>query len=71
VIGKGEVYYGKENDSVSVIMPLRDRNGDAIAAARVVMKPFSGQTEQNAIARALPIVRGMQTRIQSMQDLVE
>lgn len=71
VIGQGEVYYGKEKDYVSVIMPLRDRNGDPIAAARVVMKPFSGQTEQNAIARALPIVKDMQSRVQSMQDLVE
>ena len=53
MIKQGEVYYGKEKDSVSVIMPLRDRNGDVIAAARVVMKPFAGQTEQNAIARAL------------------
>src|SRR5204863_879219 len=71
VISHGEIYYGKEKDSISVIMPLRDRNGDAIAAARVVMKPFSGQTEQNAIARALPIVKRMQARVQSMQDLID
>ncbi len=71
VISHGEIYYGREKDSVSVIMPLRDRNGDPIAAARVVMKPFPGQTEQNAIARALPIVKEMQTRVQSLQDLVE
>jgi len=71
VIHGGQVYYGKERDSISVIMPLRDRNGDAIAAARVVMKPFSGQTEANAIARALPIVKRLQSGVQSMQDLVE
>ena len=71
VISHGEIYYGREKDSVSVIMPLRDRNGDAIAATRVVMKPFPGQTEQNAIARALPIVKELQTRVQSLQDLVE
>jgi len=71
VISHGEVYYGKEKDSISVIMPLRDRNGDAIAAARVVMRPFPGQTEQNAIARALPIVKEMQTRVQSLEDLLE
>jgi len=52
-------------------MPLRDRNGDAIAAARVVMRPFPGQTEQNAIVRAAPIVKEMQNRIQSLEDLVE
>jgi hypothetical protein len=71
VIGRGETYFGKEKDSVSVIMPLRDRNGEAIAAARVVMKAFAGQTEENAIIRATPIVKDMQSRVQSLQDLVE
>jgi len=71
VISSAQVWYGKEKDSVSVIIPLRDRNGDAIAAARVMMKPFSGQTEENAIARALPIVKQMQARVQSMQDLID
>jgi len=71
VISTAQVWYGKEKDSVSVIMPLRDRNGDAIAAARVVMKPFAGQTEENAIARAMPIVKQMQARVQSMQDLID
>jgi hypothetical protein len=71
VISQAQVYYGKEKDSISVIMPLRDRNGDPIAAARLVMKPFPGQTEENAIARALPIVKEMQLRVQSMEDLVE
>ena len=28
VIRRGETYYGKDKDSVSVIVPLRDRNGD-------------------------------------------
>ncbi|HWX21488.1 MAG TPA: family 16 glycoside hydrolase [Candidatus Binatia bacterium] len=71
VIGRGETYFGKDKDSVSVIMPLRDRNGDAIAAARVVMKSFAGQTEENAIVRAAPIVKEMQARVQSLQDLIE
>jgi hypothetical protein len=71
VIGRGETYFGKEKDSVSVIMPLRDRNGEAIAAARVVMKSFAGQTEENAIVRAAPIVKDIQSRVQTLQDLVE
>jgi hypothetical protein len=71
VIGRGETYYGKEKDSVSVIMPLRDRNGDAIAAVRVVMKPFPGQTEENAIIRAAPIVKEIQSRAQSLDDLLD
>jgi hypothetical protein len=71
VIRHGTTYYGKDKVAVSVIMPLRDRNGEPMAAVRVVMKPFPGQTDQNALARALPIVKGMQTRAQSLQDLID
>lgn len=69
VIARGETYYGKEKESVSVIMPLRDRNGDPIAAVRVVMKSFKGQTEENAIVRATPIVKKIQEEIRSLDDL--
>jgi hypothetical protein len=68
--GEG-IYYGKDKGVVSVIMPLRDRNGDSVAAARVVMKSFPGQTEQNVLARATPIIKSVQERVQSVQDLVE
>jgi hypothetical protein len=71
VIGHGTTYYGKEKGSVSVVVPLRDRNGDPVAAMRVIMKTFAGQTEQNAWARALPVVREMQGRVASLQDLVQ
>ena len=71
VIKRAETYYGKERDAVSVIMPLRDRNGDAMAAVRVVMKPFPGQTEASAIVRAAPIVKEIQSKIRSMEDLAE
>jgi hypothetical protein len=52
-------------------MPLRDRNGDPIAAMRVVLKSFAGQTEQNAFARATPLVKGIQARVHSLQDLTD
>ena len=71
VIEQGTPYYGKEKEFVSVVLPLRDRNGDPVAAVRVIMKTFSGQTEQNAFARAMPIVREMQSRFGSLQDLVQ
>lgn len=71
VIGRGETYFGKEKDVVSVIMPLRDRNGDAMAAVRVVMKSFPGQTEENAILRAVPIVKQIQQRAQALDDLLD
>lgn len=71
VIANAETWYGKEKDSVSVIMPLRDRNGEVIAAVRVVMRTFKGQTEENAIIRAAPIVKQIQSRVNSMEDLVD
>lgn len=70
-IGQGAIFYGKGKGTVSVIMPLRDHNGDSIAAALIKMKSFPGQTEQNALARAQPIVREMQGRFQTLQDLLE
>jgi len=71
VIEQGAPYYGKEKEFVSVVLPLRDRNGDPVAAVRVIMSTFAGQTEQNAFARALPIVREMQSRVGSLQDLIQ
>jgi len=71
VISQGTTFYGKEKGSVSVVRPLRDRNGDPVAAVRVIMKTFLGQTEQNAVARAVPVVQEMQRRVTSLQDLVQ
>jgi len=52
-------------------MPLRDRNGDIVAAVRVTMKSFPGQTEENAVVRAMPIVKEMQQRASSVNSLME
>lgn len=71
VIARDVVYYGKAKRSVSVTFPLHDRNGESIAAVRVTMKPFIGQTEQNAVARALPIIKQMEAKIRSATDLLE
>ncbi|MBI3852191.1 MAG: DUF1080 domain-containing protein [Verrucomicrobia bacterium] len=71
VIERGIIYYGKEQASCSVVMPLRDQNGDAMAAARVTMKSFPGQTEESAIIRAVPIIKEMQARLTSAKELAE
>jgi hypothetical protein len=71
VLTKGSIYYGRDKGYVSITMPLRDRNGDVIAAARVVMKSFAGQTEDNALARATPLVTETQHRAHSSADLAE
>ena len=41
VISHGSIYYGKSNATVSVIMPLRDRNGESISSAsrRLMARP--------------------------------
>jgi hypothetical protein len=71
VIARSTVYYGKEKNSALVTLPLHDRNGDTVAAVRVVMKSFAGQTEENAIARALPIVKKMEARVRSSKELIQ
>jgi len=68
VISRGVTYYGKGKKSVEVTMPLRDRNGDLVAAARVIMQTFFGETEQTALARAMPIVKDIEGRIQLIHD---
>jgi hypothetical protein len=35
------------------------------------MKRVAGQTEQHAFARAQPVVREMQSRVRSAEDLVQ
>jgi len=70
VIHAGEIYYLKKQGKVTVSMPLRDRNGIPVAAVRVVMKSFAGQTEKNAIARALIVVKSMEPRVLSGKDLM-
>ena len=71
VIALGRVYFGKRKGSALVAVPLRDRNGDPIAAVCVVLKSFPGQTEDNAAARAQPVVQGMQARVTSLEDLLQ
>ena len=71
VIREGKVYYGKSDNTCSVVLPLPDRNGEIVAALRVIMKPFPGQTENNAVSRALPIKKDMQGRILSAKDLLQ
>lgn len=68
-ITKGQLFYGKEKTVTSVVQPLRDRNGEPIAAVRVMMKPYPGQLEQAVLQRALPVVRSLQARVQSLEDL--
>ena len=68
---KGEIYYAKAKDHVEMVMPLRDRNGEAIAAVRVHLNTFAGQTEKNALIRVAPIVKEMQASVQTKEELFD
>lgn len=71
VIARGVTYFGREKTQLLVTLPLHDRNGEPVAALRVALKPFPGQTEQNAIARALPIAKDIERRFRTLRELVE
>lgn len=71
VIETGAMMYLARKQEVTVTLPLRDRNGEIIAAVRVTMKRFSGQTEKNAVARAQPVVAEIQAGVASLEDLTE
>jgi hypothetical protein len=71
ILTKRGYFYGKGKGKVAVTLPLHDRNGDSVAAVRVVMKSFPGQTKKNALARAMPVVQGMERRILKWTDLTE
>jgi len=64
-------FYGKTRDSVAVTVPLRDSNGEKVASVRVMMKSFPGQTEKNALIRAMPVVKDMESRVRSLDDLTQ
>ena len=73
VIAKDVRYSGddKARGVLLVTLPLHDRNGEVVAAVRVEMKPFIGQTEQNAILRAMPVIKRMELRFKEAKDLIE
>ncbi|HYE31288.1 MAG TPA: family 16 glycoside hydrolase [Methylomirabilota bacterium] len=70
VVARGIRYYGKKDKQTCIVtLPLHDRNGDVVAAVRLEMEAFRGQTENNALARALPIMKELEARIRETKDL--
>jgi hypothetical protein len=67
----GTILYGADKSSSTVVMPLRDRNGEPIAAVSVLLERFPGQTERNAVIRATPILKEMQKGVHSLRELTE
>ncbi len=67
----GTISYGTGNGTVAVTMPFSDRNGDPMAAMRVQLKSFLGETQDNAITRARMILKKMQAQISSREELLQ
>ncbi len=68
-INNGTTSFGREKGAVVMTLPLHDRNGDFIAAVRVRLKSFFGETEDTALARGRMVVTQLQDQILSTQDL--
>ena len=65
----GTVSFGKSAGVVAITLPLRDRNGDPIAAVRVRLNSFFGETQENAVTRATLIIKMMQAQIATGDEL--
>jgi hypothetical protein len=70
VLDKGKVFQSKIGKSITMTLPLHDANGDIIAAVRIVMKSFPGETEKTALGRAVPIIRSMENHVRTHDELV-
>jgi hypothetical protein len=65
------VSYGKKKGVDTLILPLHDRNGDPIAAVRLRLKSFLGETQENAVTRATILVNQMQAEVTSSEALLQ
>jgi hypothetical protein len=70
-ISHGTVSFGRDHGADLVTLPLRDRNGDYIAAVRLTLKSFFGETQQNAVLRATMILKMMEQFCTSADDLLK
>jgi len=69
---RGAISIGHSKGTVSVDMPLNDRNGEPIAAVRVQLKSYSlAETQDMVLARVHIIVDEMQSRVLSKDDLTQ
>jgi hypothetical protein len=68
-IQEGTISFGREKGVVYVTMPLHDHNGDFIAAMRVKLKSFFGETQNTAVTRARAILKMLEEPGTSSDDL--
>jgi len=70
-ITDGTVSFGKSPGVVAVTLALRDHNGDPMAAVRVRLKSFLGETQENAVIRATLLIHQMQAHVTTSEDLMQ
>ena len=70
-ITDGKTFFGRDHGSVVLTLPFRDRNGDSMAALRVRLKSFFGETEGNALTRGTIILKNMQAEAPSSESLLQ
>jgi hypothetical protein len=72
VIQNGKSYFGRDKKAgtVTVTAPLRDRNGDSVAAVVFVMKTFPGETEDTALMKSQTMIKKIEPRVASLEDLL-
>ena len=70
-ITDGKVYFGRSKGTVTVTLPLRDRNGDPMAAVRVQLKSFPGETQDTAVTRATMTIKDIQAQVTSKEELMQ
>jgi hypothetical protein len=70
-ITAGKVFFGKVKGVDIVTLPLRDRNGDPMAAVRLRLKSFIGEIQSIAISRATTILKLMEAEVSSSEDLMK
>jgi hypothetical protein len=68
-IQDGTVSLGFDHGTVLVTMPLHDRNGEYIAAMRVKLKSFFGETQDNAVTRARMVQKDLEQLCTSADNL--
>lgn len=73
VIHNGKSYFGKNKKEGTAILtvPLRDRNGESMAAVVLETKSFPGETEDTVAIKGQAVIRTMQPRITSLEDLLQ
>jgi hypothetical protein len=70
-IRDGTISFARSHGAVWVTLPLHDRNGEFIAAVRLKLTTFFGETQDNAVNRALLILNKMQQFGLSAEDLTK